>query len=202
MVTRTVTESASQNCSSSSRTQDSNGTGTGTSTESATPTCSLSELPQSFYIKDSASQRWHALDLASGTTRGVDLSTTKYATAFQVNSTNDGSITGIVQLVADVVTTGHNASNSTVHTPYSAWIHNTGGPIRFFNSSSLPGWDSGYQIVTASFSTYLCKLILITWMQHDLSYPETCNNGTLWLDGGLVDTGCQRVTLDVSVGGF
>jgi len=62
----------------------------------------------------------------------------------------------------------------------------------FFDLKDPP---SGYSIVTATFSTYLCQMSLMTWMMHDLSYPLECGRD-LWLGGGLLNTqGCRAVRL-------
>ena len=83
---------------------------------------------------------------------------------------------------------------------YGAWIQtsgiNFGASIQFYEVSKAPE-DSGFAIVTASFSTYLCSLSLITWMDHDLSYPVDCE-GELWLSGGGSNDHCAPVNVTVS----
>lgn len=181
----TITKSAFSNSTSS----PTHPTGTDSNTGSATPTCSLARLPNKFLLKDVVSG-YLSVDLMTNSMRGVR--SPDNATVFHVNATNDGSINGIDQLA-------FNTSGSDSHpaVEYSAWIQYGGSRIQFFNSSSLPQSVSGYAIVTASFSTYLCQMSLITWMQHDLSYPESCG-GVLWLDGGLIDPGCKRTRVTVS----
>ena len=118
------------------------------------------------------------------------------ASIFHVWSTDDGSITGIPQLVFNAT-----RSDSREVVEYSAWIKtsasNGANSIQFFNASASPGSGSGYGIVTATFSTYLCRLVLITWMMHDLSYPLNCG-GELWLGGGSIVSGCMPVNVTVS----
>lgn len=165
--------------------------GTATSTSSATsvsPTCSLSALPPTFYLKSSASG-YIEVDLDANEAIGV--STLRKATLFHINSTNDGSITGIDQL----------SFNTTDSVEYGAWIQTNGidggSKIQFFNSTARPEFSGGFGIVYAVFSTYLCQMSLITWMEHDLSYPEDCE-GALWLDGGSPNSGCQSVNVTVA----
>ena len=74
-----------------------------------------------------------------------------------------------------------------------------GSPIEFFAVHDPPGQDSGYGMVTASFSRYLCEMVLITWTDHDLSYPLDCQ-GVLWLGGGSENGGCRSVNVTVSTG--
>jgi hypothetical protein len=81
------------------------------------------------------------------------------------------------------------SSDSTNAVEYGAYVQTStvddANPIVFFNETDLP--TSGYGIVTAGFSTYLCQLSLITWMFHDLSYIEYCG-GVLSLGYGLQDS--------------
>jgi hypothetical protein len=115
--------------------------------------------------------------------------------AYHIRTTSSGSIDGITQLAFNTTV----LRDGKIHS-YGAWIQTAGisdqgSPVQFFNLESPPDENLGYSIVTASFSTYLCQMSLITWMEHDLSYPLDCD-GQLWLGGGLLDTsGCQAVKL-------
>ena len=122
--------------------------------------------------------------------KAVGVPTSINATVFHVKSTTSGGITGIQQLA---FTTGGEPSDAA---EYGAWIPSSGGKVQFFNSTSSPEGSSGYGIVTADFSTYLCQMELITWLDHDVSYPEDCS-GVLWLSGGPSGSGCKSVTLTV-----
>lgn len=183
----TVTKYASSNCTITP--SSASGTLTGTETTGAKPTCSLTGFPERFYIKDSESG-WLATDSRFNRLFGV-LSKPN-ATVFHIAWTDDGQARGIPQLAFNK---GRSSSNSTPE--YRAAVRNRGGPIRFFNSSFIPGDGNSYRIVTPSFSSYLCQMTLSAWMNHDLSYSSNCG-GALWLDGGEPDDGCIRVELTVS----
>lgn len=136
-----------------------------THTADATPstTCGLSELPSYFFLRMSNDSYLYVNESLK---RAVNVRYLSKATAFRTRSTNDGSITGISQLAF-----GARSNDSSVSQEYGAWIQTLGidygGPIEFFEDAPQAG--SGYSIVTAGFSTYLCRMSLITWMFHDLS---------------------------------
>ena len=70
---------------------------------------------------------------------------------------------------------------------------------RFFQvgNSSLT-FASGFGIVRPLYSEYLCAMSLVTWGQHDLSYPMVCA-GELRLGFGLGDVeGCESAVVRVS----
>lgn len=186
-----VTKYESSNCTATptsvSRTW--NHTVTPTGSTGATPTCTLTDFPKRFFIRDSESG-WLSTDSHFNRIYGV--LSKNHAAVFHIASVNDGSISEIPQLAFN---TSRPNSNSTEE--HRAFIRYTGGPVRFFNSSFVPEAGNNYEIITASFNSHLCQMSLITWMEHDLSYPENCG-GALWLDGGKPNDGCMRVRLTVS----
>jgi hypothetical protein len=151
------------------------------STISPSPSCSYSSIPKRFYLQEPGHSY---LKVNLTTNRVSSVSGNEEATVFHVRSTNDGSITGIQQLAFNVT-----SSDSTNAVEYGAYIQTStvddANPIVFFNETDRP--SSGYGIVTAGFSTYLCQLSLITWMFHDLSYIEYCGE-VLSLGYGLQDS--------------
>lgn len=222
IVPTTVTRYGTCNTTSQSAPIAGTGTGTSTGTAAPSPTCSLSELPNYFFLQTAPRSQSpdpgnflavHPTAEYHDATVGHPLSD---ATPFIVHTTNDGSIDGIEQLAF----ASRNGSNTTVIN--GAWIRtvstgNYGSPIEFFDIEKPPG--NGWGIVTASFSTYLCQLSLvsrnlryyigifgllcikITWGEHDLSYPLQCE-AELWLNGGFnVPAGyCASVRVIVSTG--
>lgn len=151
------------------------------------PTCTLDSLPDNFYLRDSLSG-YLLYDPISAKVIGCPKKAD--ATLFHVNNTDDFDLSGIPQL----------SLYSPVSTPsdneeYGAYVEYDGGPVQFFQAGRVPE-EGDWYIVTASFSTYLCQLSLITWNLHDLSTPEDCG-GYLSLGYGFGEDECPRVRLTV-----
>ena len=169
-------------------------TGTGLSTPS--PACSLAGLPSDFFLRTSNDSY---LSVHGSSNRAANVPHFSNATAFHVRSTNDSSITGISQLAIRALDNDRSFDLREA----GAWTQTSGfdygSPIEFFDVERPPKTGNGYGIVTTAFSTYLCRMSLITWMDHDLSYPLDCQ-GELWLGGGSEDGPCLPVTVTVSTG--
>lgn len=163
-------------------------------------TCTLNATPPIFYLSTSQTG---FVKVNSTNGRLISPSGLHEATTFHIRFTNDGSITGIPQLALFISVTTNDSADPKHQIELGAWVStadvpNSGSAVQIFSDSSLPPPSSGYGIVTASFSTYLCQLSLITWMYHDLSYPQICD-GELRLGFGLSDVaGCERAVLKVT----
>ena len=173
----------------------STGTVSRINTATPSPPCTIYTLPDHFFLRASQ-DTYLSVNLTSKTAHNVPKISN--ATLFHVRTTSDGSISGISQLAFN-----HTSSNSTSPIEYGAWIQTAGvsygSPIEFFAVHEPPEQERGYGIVTASFSKYLCEMVLITWMEHDLSYPLDCQ-GVLWLGGGSENGGCRSVNVTVPTG--
>jgi len=121
-------------------------------------TCTTSALPETFHIKASSSSNDNFLfaNLANGLV--VDnQSSSADATDFHINSTCDGPYSGLDQLSFNYTDTSTNIS-----TEYSVWVPGGAAGISdlaFFNTS-MEANLTGYEMVIATFSTYLCQLTL------------------------------------------
>jgi hypothetical protein len=195
IVPTTITRYGACNTTSHSRPTVGTGTGTATGTATPSPPCTIYTLPDHFFLRASP-DTYLSVDLTSKTAHNIPKISN--ATLFHVRTTSDGSISGITQLAFN-----RTSPNSTTTVEYGAWIQTSGvshgSPIEFVDVNEPPGQGSGYGIVTASFSKYFCEMVLITWMDHDLSYPLDCQ-GKLWLGGGSIGGGCRSVKLTVSTG--
>lgn len=120
-------------------------------------------------------------------------------TIFHIRNTSDGSLYHIPQLAFFTTPDTTITSNSDL-TELAAYINTTtpGGPILFLPVATNSSVPPGLGIVSASFSTYKCYLVLITFGMHDLSYIESCAGGVLALDGGRADGGCEGSVLRVT----
>ena len=162
---------------------------TATGTLVPTSTCSLSSLPESFYLIDSLSG-YLAFDASCNKTHGCPFKAD--AVRFHINETDPGDISDVSQLSIYA-----NNPNTGEEVELGAYVSSEGGHIQYFGAGDVPeGGDEDWYIVTASFSTYLCQLSLITWNLHDLSTPQDCG-GVLSLGYGFGEDECPKIKLMV-----
>lgn len=135
-----------------------------TGTSHSRPTCSLKELPDSFYLRNSLSG-YLLYDPTCG--KAVGSPEKADATLFHADNTDEFELGGIPQL-----SLYYPASSPSDNEEYGAYVQYDGGPIQFFQAGDVPE-DGDWYIVTASFSAYLCRLSLITWTLHDLRPRRT-----------------------------
>lgn len=156
-------------------------------TSPSRPQCSLADLPESFYIRNPLSGY---LTYDPSCRKAVGCPYKADAVPFHVNNTDDFDLSGIPQLSIYYPPHGYAGSEE-----YGAYVDYNGGPIQFFRAGEVPEQGDWF-IVTASFSTYLCRLSLITWNLHDLSTPEDCY-GYLSLGSGFGEDECPETRLYV-----
>lgn len=169
--------------------------GTSSSTHPS-PSCTLDAAPAQFHLGTTHTGLLRFDPIAN---RLVSAQIPYNATTFHIRLTSDDSITGISQLALSLPS---NATDSTLQTEYGAYVPtsnvpDSGSSVQFFANATTTSL-SGYGIVAAGFSTYLCQLSVYTWMMHDLAYPEICG-GEVRLGFGLSEVeGCESVALRVS----
>lgn len=75
-----------------------------------------------------------------------------------------------------------------------------GGPVTFLANTAL-AIDDGLAMVTAAYSTYECQLVLIPFLDHDVSVIYECD-GILNLFGiAESSSGCSEVNITAAVAG-
>ncbi|KAF2769695.1 hypothetical protein EJ03DRAFT_86861 [Teratosphaeria nubilosa] len=145
-------------------------------------TC-VSALPTSFYLQDKLNHDYYAVNI-SGNGQLYAVNTTTEASPLWVNKTCDGSICDIKQLSYNVTCP---ITNTT--TRYGAFVPEEGGPTFF--SNKIQG-----AFVTAAWSSFLCELVLIPFLDHDVSNVYLCD-GVINLSGAGSQEVCQATTLTV-----
>lgn len=160
---------------------------TPTGTSPPTPSCSLSELPDDFYLIGSLSG-YQAFDGSCNKTHGCPY--VADAAVFHINDLEPEALSGVPQLslYAKHPYTGEGVE-------LGAYVSIDGGNIQYFAPEDEPDADD-WLVVTASFSEFLCEMGLMAYGLHDLSTPEDCN-GLLSLGFGFLDEECPETRLTV-----
>lgn len=125
----------------------------------------------------------------------IATSNTSQASIFYVNNNacQNPQLCGIAQL-------SYNYTNPRTNktTPYGAFVQQQGGPITFYANQTL-AVDNGLAMVTAAYSTYECQLVLIPYLDHDVSVIYECD-GVLNLFGvGGLSSSCSEVNVTAAV---
>ena len=127
----------------------------------------------------------------------IATSNSSKASLFYVNSNacQNPQLCGIAQLSYNYTNPRTNKTTS-----YGAFVQQQGGPVTFFANTTL-AIDDGLAMVTAAYSTYECQLVLIPFLDHDVSVIYECD-GILNLFGiAESSSGCSEVNITAAVAG-